>query len=111
MAARSSFERLDMTQHFLRVSATPHYKQFVDDADAGAWNRLVARLVFEHGKQSDVAQLMLNEAVGFMRVCLSRPSWMYGAPAPVALAWQVLILDTRLYQQLCWKLGGGFVRR
>ena len=71
--------------------------------------RLVARIAREHGVDSPYAMRIVDQALGFLRLCAERPGQGY-APAPeVDLGWHTFILYTAEYADFCQRVAGRFI--
>lgn len=82
------------------------YKSLVDDV---TWSRLVKRIVVDEELEQDVAEKIMNEALGFLKLVAENPGNGF-SPAPlVDIGWHTFILYTREYAAFCEKIAGRFI--
>jgi hypothetical protein len=71
--------------------------------------RLVNRIVKDEGTERPLAERILDQALGFLRLCALEPNGHYSPSSLVDIGWHTLIMYTRDYAALCDRLGGGFI--
>lgn len=97
-----------MTATILESSALSELnnKPFIDQE---LWDRLANRI----SKGEDIgillAQRILNEALGFLRLCALEPDRHYSPSPLVDIGWHEFILYTHEYAEFCEKLAGRFI--
>ena len=80
------------------------FRPLVSDA---LWDQLVGRLIRDEGYPRGYAELVQNEALGFVKYCAEHPGGGW-APSPIVdKGWHNLVLHTRAYRALCERLGTG----
>jgi|SRR5262245_14835196 len=88
------------------------HRHLLDDE---SWNRVVGRVMKEAEYQRDypdggreLAERIVNEALGFLSLC-AQDRRSFGPSHIVDIGWHVLILYTRMYADLCRRLGAQFL--
>ena len=69
--------------------------------------RLVGRIVTDEGLPEDLAERILDQALGFLRLASEQPDEHYGPSPMVDIGWHTFILYTRSYDKFCRELTGG----
>jgi hypothetical protein len=90
------------------VLSTPQLssKNLVDDR---LWNRLVARIVLENGMDHAYAERVMEQALGFLRLCAGNPTNKYRPSAMVDIGWHTFLLYTKDYAAFCQRVAGYFI--
>lgn len=73
------------------------------------WDRLVARVVKDHGFDEDTATAVIDGALGFLQLCASHPGTQFSPSEMVDLGWHTFILHTRDYHEFCMRHAGRFI--
>lgn len=75
--------------------------------DTNLQNRLVNRIMKDHGFDHDLSMRILDQAIGFLRLAAIKPSAHHSPSSMVDIGWHTFILYTRSYDDFCRKLTGG----
>lgn len=81
-------------------------KPFIDQK---LWDRLVNRIAKSEGIEILLARRILNEALGFLRLCALEPNRFHSPSPLVDIGWHAFILYTHEYAEFCEKLAGRFI--
>ena len=73
------------------------------------WNRLVARIACEASVDLLYAERIMDQALGFLRLCAARPDGAYGPSPLVDVGWHTFILYTQEYADFCMRIAGQFI--
>ena len=84
------------------------------------WHRLVDRILIEsefqgyfgtepEASQREWAERILNESLGFLRLCAEKPGGHFGPSPLVDIGWHTFILYTRPYAAFCEERAGRFI--
>lgn len=87
------------------VSGLAH-RELVDES---LWNRLVGRIVGEHGFERSYAERTMNETLAFLQLCASDDSDVFSPSDVVDVGWHTFILYTREYDAFCGRIAGAFI--
>lgn len=98
-------------------SYTLAHKDHIDDR---LWRRLIGRIqqdpeFHEHfgdeaeATQQQWAERIMNEALGFLRLCATAPGQGFGPSELVDIGWHTFILYTRSYADFCQRIGGRYI--
>ena len=82
------------------------YKGLVDEQ---LWERLVNRIVKDESMERDLAERVMNEALGFLQLCANEPDGNYSPSTTVDVGWHTFILYTREYAAFCDRVAGTFI--
>ena len=88
------------------------YKGLIDDV---LWGRLTDRIVKDHGMDRSLAERVMNEALGFLKLCATMPvedNYELGGFRPselVDVGWHTFLLYTREYASFCQRIAGHFI--
>ena len=77
--------------------------------DDHLWQRLVDRVVADEGIDQALAERVMNEALGFLRLCAEDPAGRYVPSTAVDPGWHAFILHTREYAEFCQRTAGRFL--
>lgn len=77
--------------------------------DEQLWQRLVNRIVKDEGMERGLAERIMNESLGFLRLCAIEPNGRYSPSPLVDIGWHTFILYTREYAAFCIKVAGMFI--
>jgi hypothetical protein len=80
-----------------------------DVIDESLWNRLVMRITRDRGVDESHAERVMDQTLGFLKLCAVEPDVHYGPSEVVDLGWHTFILDTREYARFCNRLAGRFI--
>jgi hypothetical protein len=75
----------------------------IDDA---LWERLVGRIVADEAIERPLAERIMDQALGFLKLCSLDRGASYSPSPLVDIGWHTFILYTRPYAAFCEKLGG-----
>lgn len=73
------------------------------------WNRLVGRIVMDESMERSMAERIMDQALGFLRLVSIDPTRSYGPSPLVDIGWHTFILYTREYAVFCEKMAGCFI--
>ncbi len=73
------------------------------------WDRLVARITREAGVDARYAERIMDQAIGFLRLCAARSDRAYGPSPTVDVGWHTFILYTKDYADFCTRVAGQFI--
>jgi hypothetical protein len=86
------------------------YKGLIDDV---LWGRLTDRIVKDHNMDRSLAERVMNEALGFLKLCGMMPvveNYELGGFRPselVDVGWHTFLLYTREYAAFCARIAEG----
>jgi hypothetical protein len=86
------------------VSATNKY--LISDE---LWGRLARRIVKEGDIDLPLAERIMDQALGFLKLCAEDASGSYGPSELVDIGWHTFILYTREYAEFCQRVAGRFI--
>ncbi len=73
------------------------------------WDRLVRRVVKDTGISFEKAELVVDAAVGFLKLCTDFPGHRFSPSPLVDIGWHTALLYTREYAAFCHQLAGRFL--
>ena len=73
------------------------------------WTLLVDRIIKEWKVSPPLADRVLDQAIGFLRLCAARPGETYSPSTLVDIGWHVFIIHTKAYAAFCEALAGRFI--
>lgn len=73
------------------------------------WNRLVARITQETRYESSLAEGIMDQALGFLRLCAESAHVSYSPSPIVDIGWHTFLLYTREYSDFCNRVAGRFI--
>jgi hypothetical protein len=73
------------------------------------WQRMVARITREQDLDTNSAQRIVNEALGFIKCVADHPATRLVPSALVDIGWHTFILYTREYAAFCAQHAGMFI--
>lgn len=88
------------------ASAELTNKGFISDQ---LWGRLVDRIVKDESVERSVAERIMDQALGFLRLVSIDPTQSYSPSELVDVGWHTFILYTREYAAFCEKVAGCFL--
>jgi hypothetical protein len=90
------------------VQASPELanKHLVSDQ---LWNRLVGRIVKDEDMELSLAERIMDQALGFLKLISLTPGQSFGPSPLVDIGWHTFILYTRDYAAFCEKVAGYFI--
>ena len=71
--------------------------------------RITARIAKDHHVSSDHATKILNGTIEFLKLSAQYPKQRFVPSEEIDIGWHTLLLYTRVYRQLCQKLGANFI--
>ncbi len=80
-----------------------------DRIDDQLWNRLVDRIVADENMERSLAERVMNETLGFLRLCAEDPEAAHSPSTMVDIGWHTFILYTREYAAFCEREAGRFI--
>lgn len=113
-------ERIALMSTVTTVVPADHSLASKEPINNQLWRRLVDRIVMDLKFQelighedSDAqhrwAERILDQALGFLRLCAAEPEGRYQPSVLVDIGWHTFILHTREYATFCQELTGGFI--
>lgn len=73
------------------------------------WDRLTRKIALDQKIEITLAQRIMDQALGFLRVCAEYPDQAF-SPAPlVDIGWHAFILYSREYAAFCEHVAGRFI--
>lgn len=82
------------------------YRNLIGDQ---LWERLVHRLVRDEAIERDLAERIMNEALGFLQLCAREPDGKFSPSATVDIGWHVFVLYTKDYANFSQRVAGRFL--
>ena len=73
------------------------------------WGRLVARIVTDEAMDHCLAERIMDQTLGFLRLIAVDPSTSHSPSSMVDIGWHTFILYTREYAAFCEKVAGFFI--
>lgn len=73
------------------------------------WDRLVTRIVKDNDVDRSLAERIMDQALGFLRLVAIEPGKSYAPSRLVDIGWHTFILYTREYARFCDEIKGGFI--
>jgi hypothetical protein len=73
------------------------------------WDRLVRRIVSEHGVELAYAERTMNEALGFLLLCAGDSTTAFSPSEAVDVGWHTFLMYTREYEEFCRRVADGFI--
>lgn len=74
------------------------------------WTRLTSRIVKDEGMDLALAERIMDQALGFLRLCAEKTSPEAYSPSPlVDVGWHTFILYTKPYARFCQEIAGHFI--
>lgn len=73
------------------------------------WKRLVNRIVEDENMERPLAERIMDQALGFLRLCALEPAGRYSPSPLVDIGWHTFILYTRPYAAFCQEIAGHFI--
>lgn len=74
------------------------------------WRRLTERIIKDEGVEQELAERIMDQALGFVRLCAMSPGGEKYSPSRlVDIGWHTFILYTREYAEFCDGLAGSFI--
>lgn len=101
-----------VTNEHLPIEAALAYRSLINEE---LWGRLVGRIMKDHGLDRQFAARILNEALGFLKLCATMPverNSQLGGFRPshlVDIGWHTFLLYTKDYAEFCERQGGHFI--
>ncbi len=82
------------------------YKYLVSER---LWDRLVRRIMRDESVAREIAERIMNEALGFLVVCAKNPSRAFGPSRMVDIGWHTFLWFSRDYMEFCQRIAGGYI--
>lgn len=94
-----------------RVNGSATLKKLVnkDLVEPQLWNRLVARITQETRYEPSLAERIMDQAIGFLRLCAESAHASYSPSPIVDIGWHTFLLYTREYADFCDRVAGRFI--
>lgn len=73
------------------------------------WERLVNRIISDESVERELAERIMDQAIGFLRLCALEPDAGYAPSKLVDIGWHTFLMYTRAYAQFCDELCGRFI--
>lgn len=73
------------------------------------WTRLVNRIVKDEEIEPALSERIMDQALGFLRLCAERPGNGYSPSEAVDTGWHTFVLYTREYAEFCQRIAGRFI--
>jgi hypothetical protein len=80
-----------------------------DLVSARLWTLLVDRIVKEWRMSRPLAERVMDQALGYLRLCAAEPEVTFSPSPLVDIGWHVFILHTKAYADFCDQLAGRFI--
>lgn len=77
--------------------------------DPELWDRMVARITKDEDIEPDTAARIMDQAIGFLRLCAADPTGGYNPSPLVDIGWHTFILYTGPYADFCARTAGRFI--
>jgi hypothetical protein len=98
-----------MTSNIIATEVAPASVELANLSmiDEGLRKRLVGRIVTDEGLPEDLAERILDQALGYLRLASEQPKGHFSPSPLVDIGWHTFILYTRSYDAFCRELTGG----
>lgn len=73
------------------------------------WTLLTDRIIKEWKTTPQLAARILDQALGFLKLCAARPDETYSPSPLVDIGWHIFIIHTKAYAAFCDNLAGRFI--
>lgn len=73
------------------------------------WERLVARVQKDHGVVKEMAERIMNAALGFLDLCAKNPEKRFSPTPLVDVGWHTFLMYTQDYAKFCLERAGRFI--
>lgn len=73
------------------------------------YDRLCNRVVDDEGVTREAAELIIDGALGFLKMCAEYPNQNFAPSKPVDIGWHTFILYTKAYAGFCQRVAGRFI--
>lgn len=73
------------------------------------YDRLANRVVDDEGVTREAAELIIDGALGFLKMCADYPDQNFAPSKPVDIGWHTFILYTKAYAGFCQRVAGRFI--
>ncbi|EOD63691.1 glycine-rich domain-containing protein [Amycolatopsis vancoresmycina] len=91
------------------ITLLPYNVSNVNVIDPSLLGRLVKKITEEHGFEPAFATRIMDQALGFLRLCAADPAISYSPSPTVDIGWHTFILFTRDYAAFCERWAGHFI--
>ena len=112
-AVTSMLEAIMSTLHHIDISTldAPESLEFAhkDMIEEALWERLVNRIMKDEEVPRELAERIMDQALGFLMLCKLDPNGRYSPSPLVDIGWHTFILYTRPYAAFCRNLVGHFI--
>lgn len=109
----------DISEKGIAVSAISAYQEPAGTTDQvihrslvsdALWDRLVGRIIKDEQMPRELAERIMDQALGFLRLCGETSGPESFSPSPlVDIGWHTFILYTRPYADFCYRVAGRFI--
>lgn len=89
-----------------RPATIPNPRTLISES---LFERLVLRIVTDHGTTTEKADRIMSQALAFLYACAKNPGAGLAPSAAVDIGWHTFILYTRDYAQFCQDVAGRFI--
>lgn len=90
-------------------TATPSYPPIRELVHPVLYDRLVNRVVDDECVTREAAELIIDGALGFLKMCADYPDQNFAPSKPVDIGWHTFILYTKAYAGFCQRVAGRFI--
>jgi hypothetical protein len=73
------------------------------------WNRLINRIIQDENLDLALAQSIMDQALGFLRLCAKTTDESFSPSPLVDIGWHTFILYTRDYAEFCERIARRFI--
>ena len=80
-----------------------------DLIEARLWTLLIDRIVKEWRMSRPLAERIMDQALGYLRLCATHPGETFSPSPLVDIGWHIFILHTRAYTEFCDGLAGHYI--
>lgn len=77
--------------------------------DEMLWKKLVARIEKDAQLDRQLAERIMSQALGFLRLVAENPGESFSPSPLVDIGWHTFVLHTRAYMAFCCRLAGAFI--
>lgn len=95
-----------LTMEKSQMQARLPHRQLVSDELFG---RLVRRVVKDHGIAFEEAELIIDGALGFLKLYGDHPDQRFAPSPEIDIGWHTFLVYTRAYQVFCQQIAGRFI--
>jgi hypothetical protein len=78
-------------------------------ADDQLWDRLIQRIIREHGVDQTRAEAIMRETLNFLLLAADRPLERFAPSGLVDIGWHTFLMYTKEYAAFCSRVAGSFI--